>query len=239
MRRTISSAKWRPLCPLGGWVENQFPSPSSLLCKEGECMSPYPPHQSLPSFQWDPIVHWSKKVNIMVLNEIHRFMVIMFYFVAFKHANISSLEWWVTRAAPFKKALWSADSRRRGAPRYVTIGVVTEAALAFNIIFFFYHYNDAMMCAVASQIAGLLKSLVCSAVCSGLDQRKPQSSASLAFVGGIHRSPMNSPHEGPVTRKWFNFMTSSCVESTILTFIVLSPIRRSHRSNTLRCSGFL
>ena len=32
------------------------------------------------------------------------------------------------------------------------------------------------------------------------DQRKHQSSASLAFVRGIHRSPVNSPHKGPVAR---------------------------------------
>ena len=36
------------------------------------------------------------------------------------------------------------------------------------------------------------------------DQRKHQSSASLAFVRGIHRRPMNSPHKGPVTRKMFH-----------------------------------
>ena len=39
----------------------------------------------------------------------------------------------------------------------------------------------------------------------GADQRKYQSSASLAFVWGIHRSPVNSPHKGPVTRKMFPF----------------------------------
>ena len=37
------------------------------------------------------------------------------------------------------------------------------------------------------------------------DQRKHQSSASLAFVRGIHRWPMNSLHKGPVTRKMFPF----------------------------------
>ena len=42
-------------------------------------------------------------------------------------------------------------------------------------------------------------------VCSGQDQRKHQSSASLAFVRGIHRWPVNSPHKGPVTRKMFPF----------------------------------
>ena len=37
----------------------------------------------------------------------------------------------------------------------------------------------------------------------GADQRKHQSSASLTFVWGIHRWPVNSPHRGPVTRKMF------------------------------------
>ena len=39
----------------------------------------------------------------------------------------------------------------------------------------------------------------------GSDQRKHQSSASLAFVRGIHRWPVNSPHKGPVTRNMFPF----------------------------------
>ena len=37
------------------------------------------------------------------------------------------------------------------------------------------------------------------------NQRKRQSSASLAFVRGSHRSPVNSPHKGPATRKMFYF----------------------------------
>ena len=47
--------------------------------------------------------------------------------------------------------------------------------------------------------------IVYSTVYSGTDQRKHQSSASLAFVLGIHRWPVNSPHKGPVTRKMFPF----------------------------------
>ena len=45
----------------------------------------------------------------------------------------------------------------------------------------------------------------CLLNCSGADQRKHQSSALLAFVMGIHRWPVNSPHKGPVTRKMFPF----------------------------------
>ena len=40
---------------------------------------------------------------------------------------------------------------------------------------------------------------------SGADRRKDQSSASLAFVRGIHRWPVNSPHKGPITRKKLPF----------------------------------
>ena len=62
-------------------------------------------------------------------------------------------------------------------------------------------YSDVMMGAMASQITGV--SMVYSNVCSGADQRKHQSYTSLAFVRGIHRWPVNSPHKGPVTRKMF------------------------------------
>ena len=60
------------------------------------------------------------------------------------------------------------------------------------------------MSAIAPQITCV--SIVCSTVGSGADQRKHQSSASLAFVPGIHRWPVNSPHKGPVTRKMFPFV---------------------------------
>ena len=59
------------------------------------------------------------------------------------------------------------------------------------------------MGAMASQITSL--TIVYSTVYSGADQKKLQSSASLAFVWGIHRRPVNSPHKWPVTRKMFPF----------------------------------
>ena len=64
------------------------------------------------------------------------------------------------------------------------------------------------MAAIASQITSL--TIVYSTVYSGADQSKHQSSASLAFVRGIRRGPVNSPHKWPVTRKCFHLMTSSC-----------------------------
>ena len=55
----------------------------------------------------------------------------------------------------------------------------------------------------ASQITSL--TIVYSIVYSDADQRKHQSSASLAFVCGIHPGPVNSPHKWQVTRKMFPF----------------------------------
>ena len=51
-------------------------------------------------------------------------------------------------------------------------------------------------------------------------RRKHQSSASLAFVMGIHRWPVNSPHIGPVTLKWFHLMTSSWYSFQVKTLIL-------------------
>ena len=63
--------------------------------------------------------------------------------------------------------------------------------------------TSSWMGAMASQITSLM--IVFSIFYSGTDQRKHQSSASLAFVRGIHRGPVNSPHKGPVMRKMFPF----------------------------------
>ena len=67
----------------------------------------------------------------------------------------------------------------------------------------FLHYGDLIMGAIASQITSL--TIVYSTVYSDADQRKHQSFASLAFVWGSHRGPVNSPHKWPVTRKMFPF----------------------------------
>ena len=63
----------------------------------------------------------------------------------------------------------------------------------------FMHYGDVIMGAISSQITSL--TIVYSTVYSDADQRKHQSSASLAFVRGA----VNSPHKWPVTRKMFLF----------------------------------
>ena len=66
-----------------------------------------------------------------------------------------------------------------------------------------HHYSDAIMSTMGSQITSL--TIVYSTVYSSAGQRKHEASASLAFVWGIHRSPVNSPHKGPIMRKIFSF----------------------------------
>ena len=65
------------------------------------------------------------------------------------------------------------------------------------------HYNDVIMGTITSRITGV--SIVYSTACSAADERKHESSAALAFVRGIHRWPVNSPHNWPVTRKMVPF----------------------------------
>ena len=76
--------------------------------------------------------------------------------------------------------------------------------------------------------------IVYSTVYSGADQSKHQNSASLAFVWGIHREPVDSPHKWPVTRKmFFHLMTSSCLWTIIPTCMTII-FRKPHTSG---CRG--
>ena len=78
-----------------------------------------------------------------------------------------------------------------------------------------HHYCDVVMGVIASQITSL--AIVYSTVYSdSIGQRKHQSSASLAFVRGIHRWPVNSPHKWPVTRKMLPF-------DDVIMFLQISP----------------
>ena len=86
------------------------------------------------------------------------------------------------------------------------------------------HNNDAIMSTMTSKI--ICVTIVCSTVASGPDQRKHQSPASLAFVQGTHRWPVNSPHKEPVTRKCFHFMTSSCYRIDFIYLTMKECIRQ-------------
>ena len=65
------------------------------------------------------------------------------------------------------------------------------------------HQTDVIMGTIASQITSL--TIVYLTVYSDADQRKYERSASLAFVQGFHRRPVNSSHKWAVMRKMFPF----------------------------------
>ena len=88
---------------------------------------------------------------------------------------------------------------------------ITGATIPLNT-----HYDDVIMTMLASQITSL--AVVYSIVYSGVNQRKHQSSASLAFVREIHRGPVNFPHKWPVTRKMFPF------DDVIMSFWLLKHV---------------
>ena len=86
---------------------------------------------------------------------------------------------------PFNKLMWSQH--------FIYHGVCTSVGV---------HYNDFIITTMASQIAA---SRLFTQPFIMRRSKKHQSSASLAFVRGIHRWPVNSPHKGSVTRKMFPF----------------------------------
>ena len=92
------------------------------------------------------------------------------------------------------------------------------------------HYDDVIMGAIASQITSL--TIVYSTDCSGAYQSKHQSSASLAFVRGIHRGPVNSPHKWPVTR---NMSPSDDVNMSYSCFICGTSFKIFRMYSFIRC----
>ena len=78
-----------------------------------------------------------------------------------------------------------------------------------------FHYIDVIMTTMASQITS--HTVVYSTVYSDTDQRKHQSSASLAFVWWIHRDRWIPRTNGQLRGKCFHLMTSSCSRTNSIT----------------------
>ena len=95
----------------------------------------------------------------------------------------------------------------------------------------YWHYNDVIMITIASQITSL--AVVYSTVYSDADQRKHQSSASLAFVWGIHRDRWIPRTKGLLRGKCFYLMTSSWFTFELI-FGELD-LASSDKSNTRDC----
>ena len=81
------------------------------------------------------------------------------------------------------------------------------------------HYSDVIMDAMASQITSL--SIVYSTVYSGTDQRKHQSSASLAFVGNSPVTGESPPSPENVSIWWRRHALTMCTRFDLLCFVVV------------------
>ena len=116
-----------------------------------------------------------------------------------------------------------AGGLRRHRGHYDVIVMITLILYCTHLFVCILYYSDVIMSVMGSQIT--IVSSVYSTVCSGVDQRNHQSSASLAFVKGINRE--NSLHKGPVTQKIFPFddviISLVCreISSTILNDAIL------------------
>ena len=115
---------------------------------------------------------------------------------------------------------WGDSSFRDGA-----VGLVASLKIIDHIRLA--HYSDVIMSVMASQITGV--SFVYSTVCSGAVQRET-SKLRLAFVGGIHRWPVNSPHKWPVTRKMFPFDDVIMQNLCLALYSTQLMARGSHRN---------
>ena len=107
---------------------------------------------------------------------------------------------WVFQGSRSRSRIHRRPYRQCDCALYTTRG---EYMMTSWHIHFFCHYSDVIMGTMASQLTSL--AIVYLTVYSGTDERKHQSSASLAFVRGIRWGPVNSPHKWPVTRKMFPF----------------------------------
>ena len=111
-------------------------------------------------------------------------------------------------------------------------GAACEISYRVTVLKKTYYYSDVIMNAMASQITGPW--IVYPTVCSGAEQRKHRSSASMAFVRGIHRWRVNSSHKGLVTRKNISIWWRHHVYSTFTVSVLKRPgtVLLSTRSQT-------
>ena len=122
--------------------------------------------------------------KIVIILSRPNMLLILLMFNVISNNTIRVMNIWYRHRQPSLSWLgWVGSQCLKGIHRHISLS----------------HYNNVIMGAIASQITSL------TIIYSDTDQRKHQSSASLAFVWGIHRDPVNSPHKRPVTRKMFPF----------------------------------
>ena len=150
-------------------------------------------------------------VPVILSHILHRHSIQIVF-----HANVSFLQAYSTQSI-LHRLMTTTISRL----------IHTHVQLIFILEQTHLRYTDVIMGVIVSQIVSL--AIVYSTVYSDADQRKHQSSALLAFVWGIHRRPVNSPHKWLVTRKMFPFddviMLQRCICNYLLLYFLGSKSR--------------
>ena len=130
------------------------------------------------------------------------------------HWRTFKLKAFINAFCPGEMGVTTTAFRLRVTCPYETISTLprTLAVISWtNHLMNQHHYSDVIMIAMVSQITGVV--MVFSTVCWGADQRKHQSSASLAFVRGMHWWPVYSPHKGRVNGSiWWRHHDNSVVK---------------------------
>ena len=147
---------------------------------------------------------------------------------------------------PNSESIYGPKSRHRNwtlIPRLRIFRTAWDARVVLIWIKLIVHYSDLIMSAMGSQITGV--SIVCSIVCLSSDQRKHQSSASLAWVRENNRRPVDSPHKRPVTRRMFPFddiimkmIFSASLNGFVDSVLIIIPSRTENElliKNVTRC----
>ena len=140
------------------------------------------PHVNLIRITWQ--VHKKFLVHVLHMNMVSDILAMYFIWMSFQVHRIITTQWWSNHGqdvANMKNDTFS-----------LTAAIFLPKTSQWR-----------HMMAMASQIIGVV--MVFSTVCPGADQRKHQSSTPLAFPRENHRSPVDSPQEGPVTRKMVPF----------------------------------
>ena len=98
------------------------------------------------------------------------------------------------------------------------------------------YYNNVIISAKAPQISGLM--VIFSTVYSDADQRKYQSSASLAFVRGIHRWPVYDPQKKASNAEKFPFDDVIMIHSWFMNMAQWFQTKNDDQlTSTKQCSG--
>ena len=138
---------------------------------------------------WDPFVNMDLTlISAQMSNYTHHTICDEITY-PFPKDFIPHFIWWVWLLIHDDKKLFYVSERTPTA----TLSMSRNVIKCWYIRMFPRHYDDVIMGVIASQITSL--TIVYSTVYPGADQSKHQSSASLAFVWGIHRGPVNSPHK--------------------------------------------